>query len=256
MTQQKIPQDIIEFSVKLHETLRGYLDMDSWAPVTGALLLSGIQPPPGCTELPKSGGIGLDGAEIVGFGTGQYHEARTILKQWNDWCEDRGRDQAAGMKPIEFIDWCVEDEIKERFAVHHRFEWIDVFKDMVGYPSGHVPFEVALYAAKTAQPLELILEKLDEIDRRAIKAARRGSIAVVPIASGDGGAQVVINPLRQHLTTEELASALGVQPQTIYKRHSEDGHYRGVAPLKQANRSLAWPLDSVDRILKGTLGDK
>ncbi|WP_333967465.1 hypothetical protein [Burkholderia orbicola] len=250
MTQQKAPQEIIEFSAKLHETLRGYLDMDSWTPVTGALLLSGIQPPPGCTELPKSNGIALDGAEIVGFGTGQYHEARTILKQWNDWCEDRGRDQAAGMKPIEFIDWCVEDEIKERFAVHHRFEWIDVFKDMVGYPSGHVPFEVALYAAKTAQPLELILEKLDEIDRRAIKAARRGSIAVVPIASGDGGAQVVINPLRQHLTTEELASALGVQPQTIYKRHSEDGHYRGVAPAKQDNRSLAWPLDSVDRVMK------
>ncbi|HEM7888139.1 TPA: hypothetical protein U2Q27_001698 [Burkholderia cepacia] len=249
MTQQKIPQDIIEFSVKLHETLRGYLDMDSWAPVTGALLLSGIQPPPDCAELPKSDGIGLDGAEIVGFGSGQYQEARTILKQWNDWCEDRGRDQTAGMKPIEFIDWCVEDEIKERFAVHHRFQWIDVFKDMVGYPSGHVPFEVALYAAKTAQPLELILEKLDEIDRRAIKATRRGSISVIPV-SGEGNPQVVINPLRQHLTTEELASALGVQPQTIYKRHSEDGHYRGVAPEKQDNRSLAWPLDSVDRMMK------
>ncbi|EKS9844564.1 hypothetical protein QDD82_005418 [Burkholderia cepacia] len=250
MTRQKTPQEIIEFSTKLHETLRGYLDMDSWTPVTGALLLSGIQPPPGCTELPKSGGIGLDGAEIVGFGTGQYHEARTILKQWNDWCEDRGRDPAAGMKPIEFIDWCVEDEIKERFAIHHQFQWIDVFKDMVGYSSGHVPFEVARYAAKTAQPLELILEKLDEIDRRAIKAARRGSIAVVPILSGDGSPKVVINPLRQHLTTEELASALGVQPQTIYKRHSEDGHYRGVAPDKQENRSLAWPLDSIDRMMR------
>ncbi|MEK6354729.1 MAG: hypothetical protein V4796_17105 [Burkholderia cenocepacia] len=250
MTQQKTPQEVIEFSAKLHETLRGYLDMDSWTPVTGALLLSGIQPPPGCTELPKSGGIGLDGAEIVGFGTGQYHEARTILKQWNDWCEDRGRDPAAGMKPTEFIDWCVEDEIKERFAIHHQFQWIDVFKDMVGYSSGHVPFEVARYAAKTAQPLELILEKLDEIDRRAIKAARRGSIAVVPILSGDGSPKVVINPLRQHLTTEELASALGVQPQTIYKRHSEDGHYRGVAPDKQENRSLAWPLDSIDRMMR------
>ncbi|MBU9284121.1 MULTISPECIES: hypothetical protein [Burkholderia] len=256
MTQQKTPQEIVEFSAKLHETLRGYLDMDSWTPVTGALLLSGIQPPSGCTELPKSGGVGLDGTEIVGFGIGQYHEARTILKQWKDWCEERGRDSEIGMKPIEFIDWCVEDEIKERFAVHHRFQWIDVFKDMVGYPSGHLPFEVALYAAKTAQPLELILERLNEIDRRAIKAARRGSIAVVPIASSVGDAQVVINPLRQHLTTEELAAALGVQPQTIYKRHSEDGHYRGVAPAKQANRSLAWPLDSVDRILKGTVSDK
>lgn len=250
MTQQKTPQEIIEFSAKLHERLRDYLDMANWTPVMGALLLSGIQPQGDSAELPKSGGVSLDGAEIVGFGSGQYHEARTILKQWSDWCEDRGRDPATGMKPIEFIDWCVEDEIKERFAVHHPFKWIDVFKDMVGYPSGHVPFEVALYAAKTAQPLELILEKLNEIDRRAIKAARRGSIAVIPVASGDGNPHVSLNPLRQHLTTEELASALGVQPQTIYKRHSEDGHYRGVAPDKQDNRSLAWPLDSVDRMMK------
>lgn len=250
MTQQKTPQEIIDFSVKLHETLRSYLDMDSWTPAAGALLLSGIQPPCDCAELPKSGGVGLDGAEIIGFGSGQYHEARTILKQWNDWCEDRGREISAAIKPIEFIDWCVEDEIAERFAKHHSFKWIDVFKNMVGYPSGHVPFEVALYAAKTAQPLELILEKLTEIDRRAIKAARRGSIAVIPVASGDDSSQVVINPLRQHLTTEELASALGVQPQTIYKRHSEDGHYRGVAPDKQDNRSLAWPLDSVVRMMK------
>ncbi|MBR8171581.1 hypothetical protein KDX27_28030 [Burkholderia cenocepacia] len=250
MTHQRTPQEIIEFSAKLHETLRGYLDMDTWTPVAGALLLSGVQPPAGCAELPKSGGVSLDGTEIVGFGTGQYHEARTILTRWNDWCEDRGRDPIAGMKPIEFIDWCVEDEIKERFSVHYSFKWIDVFKDMVGYPSGHVPFEVALYATKMAQPLELILEKLNEIDRRAIKAARRGSIAVVPIASGAGDAQAAINPLRQHLTTEELASALGVQPQTIYKRHSTDGHYRGVAPDKQDNRSLAWPLDSVDRMMK------
>ncbi|HDR8986249.1 TPA: hypothetical protein QDA89_005232 [Burkholderia vietnamiensis] len=254
MTHQKTPQEIIEFSAKLHETLRDYLDMANWTPVMGALLLSGIQPQGDSAELPKSGGVSLDGTEIVGFGIGQYQEARVILKQWNDWCEDRGRDPATGMRPIEFIDWCVEDEIKERFAVHYSFKWIDVFKDMIGYPSGHVPFEVALYATKTAQPLELILEKLNEIDRRAIKAARRGSIAVIPVASGDP--LVTINPLRQHLTTEELATALGIQPQTIYKRHSEDGHYRGVAPAKQGNRSLAWPLDSVDRILKGTLSDK
>ncbi|MEB2602479.1 hypothetical protein SB384_22765 [Burkholderia cenocepacia] len=256
MTHQKTPQAIIEFSTKLHETLHGYLNMDTWTPVMGALLLSGIQPPTDCTELPKSGGVGLDGVEIVGFGSGQYHEARTILKQWKDWCEDRGRDSEIGMKPIEFIDWCVEDEIKERFAVHHQFQWIEVFKDMVGYPSGHVPFEVALYAAKTTQPLELILEKLDEINRDRIKAARHSKVAVVAVSSGDGNSQVAINPLRQHLTTEELASALGVEPQTILKHRSEFGHYYGVQPEKQLSRRLAWPLDSVSRILKSKEREK
>ncbi|WP_244128991.1 hypothetical protein [Burkholderia gladioli] len=222
--------------------------MDTWTPIMGALLLAGVRPPDNCTELPKSGGVGLDDVEIVGAGHGQYHEARKIFQQWNDWCEDRGRDPAVGMAPVEFVDWCVEDEIKERFAVLYQFEWIDVFKDMVGYPSGHVPFEVALYAAKTSQPLELILEKLNEIDRRAIKAARRGAIAVIPVAASDGNAPVT--SLRRHLTTEEVASALGVQAQTLFKAHSVDGHYRGVVPEKQDNRLLAWPLDSVERMMK------
>ncbi|WP_186089102.1 hypothetical protein [Burkholderia gladioli] len=250
MTSQKTPQEIVDFAAALHGTLRTYLDMDTWTPIMGALLLAGVRPPDNCTELPKSGGVGLDDVEIVGSGQGQYHEARKIFQQWNDWCEDRGRDPAVGMAPVEFVDWCVEDEIKERFAVLYQFEWIDVFKDMVGYPSGHVPFEVALYAAKTSQPLELILEKLNEIDRRAIKAARRGSIAVAPVALSDGSPQFAVNPLRKHLTTEEVAAAIGIQPETLFKRHSEDGHYRGVVPEKQGNRFLAWPLDSVDRIMK------
>ncbi|WP_230954860.1 hypothetical protein [Burkholderia gladioli] len=231
MTPQKTPQEIIDYAAALHGTLRTYLDMDTWTPIMGALLLAGVRPPDNCTELPNSGGVGLDDVEIVGSGYGQYHEARKIFQQWNDWCEDRGHDSAVGMAPVEFVDWCVEDEIKERFAVLYQFKWIDVFKDMVGYPSGHVPFEVALYAAKTSQPLELILEKLNEIDRRAIKVARRGAIAVIPVAASDGNAPVT--SLRQHLTTEEVASALGVQAQTLFKAHSVDGHYRGVVPEKQ-----------------------
>lgn len=252
--QTNTPRDLIDFSIRLHETLRAYVDMEAWTPVMGAMLLAGIRPDPGCTEIPEEGGVGLDGTSIKGAGNTQFYEASKIFQQWNDWCKDRGCNLTR-MKPIEFIDWCVEDEIKERFAVHSPFRWVDVFKDMVGYPGSHVPFEVALYAAKTAQPLEAILDKLDEIDRRTLKATRRGTVAVVSGSSAGGESQLVINPHRPYLTTEELAAGLNVDPQTILKGRSKNGHYCGVKATKLPNRLLAWPIDAVERIMKGTATD-
>lgn len=248
--QTKTPQELIDFSVRLHESLRHYLDMESWTPVMGAMLLAGIHSLPNCTEIPTDGGIALDGTPIKGSGNMPFHEARVILKQWNDWCEDQNN-YPSHMSPLEFIGWCVDDEIKERYAVLSPFRWIDIFKDMVGYPGSYVPFEVALYAAKTDQPLEAILDKLDEIDRRMLKTNRRGTVAVISVSPSDAGPQVTINPHRQHLTTEELAAALNVEPETIHKGRAKNGHYCGVKPTKLPNRRLAWPLDAVERITKG-----
>ncbi|ALS68155.1 hypothetical protein AT395_17780 [Pandoraea apista] len=64
------------------------------------------------------------------------------------------------------------------------------------------------------------------------------------------------NPLRQFLTTEEFAAALGIAPQTIRKGYSTDGHYCDVRPTKLPNRRLAWPTDAVDRILQASRGNK
>jgi hypothetical protein len=254
VTQSKTPQEIIDFSVRLHETLNRYLNMATWTPVQGAMLLAGIQPAPDCRELPPGNGMGLDGVEIRGGANPQFYEARAILRQWNDWCDDQGH-HPTEVKPIEFIDWCVEDEIKERFAVHSPFRWVDIFKDMVGYPGSHVPFEVALYAAKTAQPLEVILDKLDEIDRRTLKATRRGAVTVVSVSSEGDNPQFATNPHRPYLTTEELAAALNVDPQTILKGRSKNGHYCGVRAIKLPNRLLAWPVDALERIMSGSGSD-
>ncbi|MDR7006655.1 hypothetical protein [Paraburkholderia strydomiana] len=216
----------------------------------GALLLAGIHPPSDCTEIPADGGIALDGTPILGVANKPFYEAGKILEQWRDWCEDRDN-YPTHVTPLEFIAWCVDDQIQERYAGLCRFQWIDVFKDMAGYPGSHVPFEVALYAAKTAQPLEVILNKLNEIDRRTLKASRR--VAVVSVSSGDAGQQkLTVNPHRQHLTTEELAAALDVEPQTILKGRSKNGHYCGVKATRLPNRRLAWPLDAVERITKAS----
>ncbi|CFB61446.1 MULTISPECIES: helix-turn-helix transcriptional regulator [Pandoraea] len=257
MTNKKTPQELIEFSVQLHAQLRCYLDMPAWTPVMGAMLLAGLRPEveAGCTEIPTDGWVGLEGIELDRGTNGRFIEARRILREWNDWCEEEGQAPAM-LPPIDFIAWCVDYEIKERFAVFSSFPWIDAFKGVVGYPGEnvHVPFEVALYAAKTAQPLNEILSRLDAMDRRALDASRLLSAASAPIT-----AAIPIspsNPLRQFLTTEEFAAALGIAPQTIRKGYSTDGHYCDVRPTKLPNRRLAWPTDAVDRILQASRGNK
>ncbi|MEN8512002.1 DNA-binding protein [Burkholderia sp. RS02] len=55
---------------------------------------------------------------------------------------------------------------------------------------------------------------------------------------------------RQFITTEELAGALHLRPQSIRKRYMETGSYHGVRPVKLPNRFLAWPLDAVERLMR------
>ncbi|VVE30649.1 DNA-binding protein [Pandoraea morbifera] len=53
------------------------------------------------------------------------------------------------------------------------------------------------------------------------------------------------------LTTEQLASALHLRPQSIRKRYMETGSYHGVRPVKLPNRFLAWPTNAVEQLLNG-----
>ena len=61
----------------------------------------------------------------------------------------------------------------------------------------------------------------------------------------------VIPASRQFLTTEQLASALHLRPQSIRKRYMETGSYHGVRPVKLPNRFLALPTDAVEQLLNG-----
>lgn len=55
----------------------------------------------------------------------------------------------------------------------------------------------------------------------------------------------------RRLTTEELAAAISVKPQSIRKRWSQTGSYHGVVARRLANRRLLWPADSVEQLLSG-----
>lgn len=54
---------------------------------------------------------------------------------------------------------------------------------------------------------------------------------------------------RKFLTTAQFAAELGLQPETLLKRHSATGSYHGVRPVKLPNRFLAWPADAVEQLL-------
>jgi hypothetical protein len=53
------------------------------------------------------------------------------------------------------------------------------------------------------------------------------------------------------LSTEALASALGVKPQTLRANLCRNGHYLGIRPVKLPNRMLRWPADAVVRLTTG-----
>jgi len=54
----------------------------------------------------------------------------------------------------------------------------------------------------------------------------------------------------QTITTDEFAKRLGVQPTTVRRSHSLNGHYLGIKPIKLPNRLLMWELDTVEKIFK------
>lgn len=60
--------------------------------------------------------------------------------------------------------------------------------------------------------------------------------------------------MQTHLSTEALAAALGIKPNTPRAALCRDGHYMGIRPVKMPNRLLMWPADEVARLLAGKEG--
>jgi len=54
---------------------------------------------------------------------------------------------------------------------------------------------------------------------------------------------------RPLLSTEELAALLTLRPQSIRKRYCQTGAYFCVRPVKMPNGRLAWPADSIERLM-------
>lgn len=214
----------------------------------GAMLFAGIHPPTDCEAIPTLGGTSLDGNPIIGSGNTPFYEANLILHQWNDWCADEGN-FPSHVTPLDFFNWCIEDEIQERYAVSSPFIWISVFKDALGNSTKPIPFKIAAHTTASTEPLQTVLNKLEEINQQLQNNNQHNRFTLVPTTTREKDEIQTVNFHHKHLTTEELATALNVQPQTIYKHYSKFNHYFGVIPNKLPNRRLAWPPNAVEQIL-------
>lgn len=63
-----------------------------------------------------------------------------------------------------------------------------------------------------------------------------------------------IEQMTQHLTTEMLAKALNIKPQTLRASLCRNGSYYGIRPVKMPNRLLLWPGDAAERLMSKSEG--
>lgn len=247
MTNSKSPQDRIAAARRLYAVLKQYLDRPTWTPIEGALILSGMHAPAGCTEFPREG-MGLDGEPFKGDVVDRWIKAREIMRLWDWRCRD---DEESGvitpnqLAPHEFIAWCQDFDIET--------DWMRLIFDVIS--SGKVqtdqpdliPLAVAEYAAQSAETINAIHALAGQLSSNSSvstpspkKVEKSAPRAPMPIPTN-----------RDHISTDELAAILAIDPQSIRKRHSMDGSYLGIRPTKLPNRRLLWPVVEVKKLLSG-----
>lgn len=107
---------------KINDRLLAFLQMKTWTPAMAALLISGIEPPLNCNEIPD-GGIGLDEEPLHGSNN-RFNEARRILDEWRNWMAEQ-EDRPPDIEPIRFFNWCMEEDINT--------EWLRLFLELIGF---------------------------------------------------------------------------------------------------------------------------
>lgn len=249
MSEGKSPQERVAAARQLYAALKEYLDRPTWTPAEGALILSGLRPLPGCTELPRTA-FGLDDRPYKGDVVDRMIKAGEIMRVWEWRCED---DVAAPtlLEPSDFIQWCADSDIET--------EWMRLVYDILADGQAQVsqpdliPLAVLDYASHAMDTLGAIQSVLT--GREYLRPASGAPVAepeeqrISPVA---GPMPIPVN--RDHVSTEELAAILNIQPQSIRKRYASNGSYHGIRPRKLPNRRLLWPVDEV-RALLGENGE-
>ncbi|WP_245623566.1 hypothetical protein [Paraburkholderia nodosa] len=55
-----------------------------------------------------------------------------------------------------------------------------------------------------------------------------------------------------HVGTDVAAPLLLVDPKTMLKSHSLNGHYAGIRPVRLPNRKLAWPIAEIEKLFQSS----
>jgi predicted DNA-binding transcriptional regulator AlpA len=91
----------------INARILSYLQMSTWTPAMGVLIVCGIAPEAACTEIPFEG-MGLDDKPIKAASL-KLIKARRMLEQWHDWAEDE--EPITEMPPGHFLYWCQDSDI-------------------------------------------------------------------------------------------------------------------------------------------------
>ncbi|CAJ9715025.1 putative DNA-binding protein [Burkholderia pseudomallei] len=244
MTNDQTPQERIAAGRQLYAVLKDHLERRAWTPVEGALLLSGIHPPAGCTRIPI-GGTGLDGREFASAANDRFHSAVRIMDLWQVRCDDdeeNGEITPTELTPYEFIAWCQEMSIET--------DWMRLFFEVIGGrsrtgPPDLIPPAVIEYATRAADTIGVIQSALT--GHASGPGASPPTYRKAETATPRGPMPIPEN--REHVSTDELAAILAVDPQSIRKRYSQTGSYHGVRPTKLPSRRLLWPVEAVRTLL-------
>lgn len=247
MTSEQSPRERIAAARQIYAALQAYIDRPTWTPIEAALIVSGIHPPPDCCEIPN-GGVGLDGRVFYSGDNGRFSDARRIWRKWLSRCED---DQESGevtpteFRPDKFLIWCDDMDIET--------DCLRLCRSLTGYTadSGRldvIPLAIVEYAEQKANEVDVLTAKL--------VAGESGVDNVARYKKSSSRSPMSLPQNREHLSTEEIAAVLAVEPQSVRKRYSETGSYHGVRPTKLPNRRLLWPIEGVRQLLNGRTANK
>ncbi|WP_235357645.1 hypothetical protein [Burkholderia pseudomallei] len=132
--------------------------------------------------------------------------------------------------------------------MHIETDCLRLCRSLTGYKADAgrvdvIPLAIVEYAEQKANEVEALTNKLVAGEsNRDTRTGKRKSPTRSPMPLPES---------REHLSTEELAAVLAVEPQSVRKRYSETGSYHGVRPTKLPNRRLLWPVEAVRRLIKG-----
>lgn len=249
MSEARALPERIAAARQLYAVLKECLDRQTWTPAEGALIVSGLRPPSGCKELPRTAS-GLDDRPYAGDVVDRMIKAGDIMRIWEWHCEgyaEKGSIAPTRLEPCDFIQWCVDSDIET--------EWMRLIFDVISGGKAQpdapdmIPLSVLEYVARAADALNAIHALAGQVSSDSPGSA----LAPKKVEKSAPCAPMPVPTNREHVSTDELAAILAVEPQSILKRHSKDGSYLGIRPTKLPNRRLLWPVADVKKLLSGGL---
>lgn len=109
--------DEIKIRERINERLTAFCQHDTWTPAMGAMLISGVLPVQGCTEIPSSAASLRDPSMPATVDS--LEEAHKVLKSWTEsFEEDEDPQPPPTVTPHDFLMWCSDS----------YGQWPDVFK--------------------------------------------------------------------------------------------------------------------------------